>query len=82
MTIWISLIMMGFLFLRAFPALVMANGRRPFLMGYILITLLLGWRALEDANLIPVLSWGLELRRVLFPIILIVTFEWAIHRKH
>ena len=79
-TEWIALGLCIVLLARAVPALVAANGTRPFIIQSILFALFLTWRAFEDVGFIAAGDWSLPLRRVLFPAVLIVTFEWAARR--
>ena len=80
MTEWIALAMAVFMLARIVPVMVMANGTRPFMVAFIVFALFLSWRALEDTGIVPGAAWTLPVRRVAFPAILIVTFEWAVRR--
>ncbi|MBI5289912.1 MAG: hypothetical protein HY873_13145 [Chloroflexi bacterium] len=71
----LAVLMFLYLLVRAVPAMVAANGHRPFLVGYIALTLLLGWGALEAGFVGAPMSQ--EIRRLLVAGTLVGTFEWA-----
>lgn len=77
---WIALALVVYLLVRCVPVLVVANGTRPFLVGYLGMAALVTWGLVE--SLTGHRASFLEERRILWLLLLVGTFEWAARKRH
>ena len=77
---WLAMGLMGWMAVRTMPALIKANGHRPFILAFIILTLLYAWGIGE--TLTGERASLLEERRVVALLTLVGAIEWARRKKH